>query len=215
MRIDRNDKIAGLNILKVREAIRKQARRPFDANDLSRALEVPKKKAAAVIEELRAREWLEPAREEGRPGEFQTTIAGNAFTTAHAIKPIPRSKADKLLEMFLKRVEELNARDEFTHRVQQVAVFGSYNGNSLEVGDIDLGIDIRQRQIAGRDIVVYSQQRAIDSGRTFRSYIEMLFYAEQKCWRFLKARSPYISLHPINDIEKIGAQARVIFKGPE
>jgi hypothetical protein len=111
---------------------------------------VPSRRAAGIIKELRARGWLETEEEEGY---FQTTLAGNAFAGANAIKPIPRAKADKLLETFLKRVEELNARDEFTECVHEVAVFGSYTGNSPEVGDIDLAVDIRQRRIAGRDIV--------------------------------------------------------------
>jgi len=215
MRIDRSEKIAGLDILKIRNAIRKQGHNTFGVVDFANALKVQRRKAAAIITELRARGWLETAEEDHRPNHFQTTIAGNAFAAANAIKPIPRAKAEKLLGMFLKRVEELNARDEFTHCVHEVAVFGSYNGNNPDVGDIDLAIDLRRRRIDGRDFVKYSQQRAIESGRNFRSFFEMLVYAEQECWRFLKARSPYISLHPISDVKSTGAQARVIYKASD
>jgi hypothetical protein len=210
MRIDRKEKIAGLDILKVRDALRAQGRRPFNVVDLEHSLKATKRTATAVIEELKARGWIAKD-EECQPDEVQTTLAGNAFMVANAMKPIPRVKADKLLAGFLKRVEELNASDEFAYSVREVAVFGSYNGDSPEVGDVDLAVDMPQREIAGRDFVKYCLQRALESGRTFTTYPERLFYAERECWQFLKGRSPYVSVHPVSDIKATGAEARVIY----
>jgi predicted nucleotidyltransferase len=212
MRINRNETIAGLDVLRVRNALRAQHRQPFDPQDLADALKVPKSKALEVIEALRARGWLQTAEQWGRPKDWQTTLEGNAFTVAHATKPIPRAKADKLLAEFLKRVEEVNANDEYGYYVHEVHLFGSYLGDAAEVGDIDLAVDLRFRAMGDRDVVDHSIARARASGRRFKLYIEMLGYSEIEVRRILKARSPYISLHDMQDIEVTGAQARLIYE---
>ena len=78
--------------------------------------------------------------------------AGVRLTTALALPPITREKADIILEEFLKRVVLVNARDELTHYVASVGVFGSYNKKSAkDLADIDICLDLRERKIAGRD----------------------------------------------------------------
>jgi hypothetical protein len=42
------------------------------------------------------------------------------------VKRISRRQAESLIEAFLVRVRQVNGRDELTHRVTEVRVFGSY-----------------------------------------------------------------------------------------
>ena len=210
MRIDRNEQIAGLNILRVRDAIRRQGRFAFDARDLVHALKVPHGKAMEVMQELQARGWIEL--EDGRPDLFQTTMRGNAFAGALAMKPIPRAKADKLLAEFMKRVEEVNNRDELVYYVHEVWAFGSYVGESAEVGDLDLAVDLRYREIEGRDYIEFNAERARASGRRFGNYSELLSYGDTEVRRILKARNPRISLHPMSDIKASGSPSCLLFR---
>jgi hypothetical protein len=50
------------------------------------------------------------------------------------------------------------------------------------------------------------------SGRTFSSYLDRLFYGHTEVMRLLKARSRYLSLHTMDDLEAIGAVSRILFK---
>jgi hypothetical protein len=49
------------------------------------------------------------------------------------------------------------------------------------------------------------------SGRTFSSYLDRLFYGHTEVMPLLKARSRYLSLHTMDDLEAIGAFSRILF----
>ena len=132
MRIDRNDRIAGLPILRIRNFLR-MVRQPnwggwFNKQDLVSYLKVSERKALEIIRELRARRWIEPGKHKWIIKErgFELTMEGDAFTIAHAMPPISRAKGEHLLGEFLKRVEAANQRDELSHYVREAWVFGSF-----------------------------------------------------------------------------------------
>ena len=108
---------------------------------------------------------------------------------------------------------DVNARDELTHFVASVGVFGSYTKKSAkDLADIDICLDLRERKIAGRDPVKYASERAANSGRRFGNIVERWAYGETEVCRLLKARSPYISLHDHRDLKRIGARAKEIYR---
>ena len=127
-----------------------------------------------------------------------------------------RAKAEKLLADFLKRVEDANGRDELSHYVHEAHIFGSYlNDDAKNLGDLDIAIELRLRQIRGRDPVKHSQDRGIKAqkaGRRFRSSVELMFFGEIEVRQLLKGRGPYISLHPMSDLEATNAASRLIYK---
>jgi hypothetical protein len=90
-----------------------------------------------------------------------------------------------------------------------VWVFGVIS-NSADLGDIDLAVE-GFRDLPGRDRIKYAKERAHQSGRRFRSWLEMAGYGENEVRRLLKQRSRYISLHPISDIAAIDAKSKVVF----
>src|SRR5262249_28434186 len=143
--------------------------------------------------------------------DYQTTLKGNAFIGARALKPITRKKAEQILKGFLQRAEAVNADSELTYYVGKVYLFGSMLGNAVEVDDIDLAVEFELREVGGRDPIKHSVERAEASGKTFRSPIEMMFYGELEVKGILKARSPYISIHPLSDLQATGSQSRQIF----
>jgi predicted nucleotidyltransferase len=218
MRIDKNESIAGQRILRIRDYLRRVGPpRMFRKGNVVEYFNVSDRKAAEILRELKVHGLIERAQgRDGQHGFYELTMRGNALTSANAIPPITRAKAEQLLSDFLKRVAEVNRREELTHRIAEVRVFGSYlNKKAKDLGDIDLAIDMRVREIPGRDLIEYSQKRAlhaVQSGRRFRTGLEMMFYGEIEVRRLLRARSPYISIHPLTDIKVTGSKSRLIYK---
>jgi predicted nucleotidyltransferase len=217
MRIDKNEMIAGLPILKVRDWLRK-VRRPygFEVEHIAAYFNFSERKAGELMRELKQRGLIELM--DGKPGEqgyHHVTMAGNALAMARAMPPITRAKAEQLLTGFLSRVVQVNSRDEFAYYVHEARVFGSYlDETAKDFGDVDIAVDVSQRKIEGRDIVRYSEARARQSGRHFGSWLDMLAYAEIEVWRILKARKAYLSLHTFRDIDATGARNKVVYRAP-
>jgi predicted nucleotidyltransferase len=219
MRIDRNERIAGQPILRVRDCLRPYMgddNTMFGKNLIVERLKVSERKAGQILRELKARGLIESA--QGKFGKFGKgyfilTMKGNAFAGAHALKPISRAKADKILADFMKRVAEVNSSDEITDYVHEVRVFGSFlNKKAKDLGDIDLAVDTRRREVPGRDVMEYMEERAVELGVENRSWMARLLYVELEARRLIKARNPYISLHPMSDIEATGSKSKVLYR---
>jgi hypothetical protein len=128
------------------------------------------------------------------------------------LKPIPRAKADAIIAAFLQRVGQVNGRPELLERVCEVRVFGSYLEERDDLGDVDIAVSTARKEKSGKDWVRESLRRADESGRTFSSYIDRLFYAHTEVMLLLQAGSRYLSLHTMDDLKEIGAPSKVLFK---
>jgi len=136
MRIDKTEMIAGQPILRVRDFLRSIGDNGFTDLEIAHRFKVSQGGAAEILRELRARSWVEP-REEHEPGWYEVSMRGRALAAARAVPPISRMAAELLMKRFLERVSDVNGRDELTHRVTEVRVFGSYLTSapfSTEVG---------------------------------------------------------------------------------
>jgi hypothetical protein len=137
---------------------------------------------------------------------------GPRLASARLLQPITRAKADAVIAAFLQRVQSINERPELLERVREVRVFGSYLEGRDDLGDIDIAVKTERKGNFGKDWVRESVRRADESGRTFSSYIDRLFYGHTEVMRLLTAGSRYLSLHTMDDLEGIGAPSRVLFK---
>src|SRR5437773_6502052 len=68
------------------------------------------------------------------------------WSNAKFVRRITRPEAETLVAELLERVKLVNERDELTHRVTEVRVFGSYLGDKPDLGDIDLAIEFSPRR---------------------------------------------------------------------
>ncbi|MFA5955069.1 hypothetical protein [Hyphomicrobium sp.] len=110
----------------------------------------------------------------------------------------------------------MNADDDFGWYVVEVRLFGSYLDPSFsDLGDIDLGIELARRPIIGRDVIAHNKERVKLSGRTSLTFFQELGFAELEVRRILKARSPYISTHRLDDIEDIKAKNQQLYRAPK
>jgi hypothetical protein len=98
---------------------------------------------------------------------------------------------------------------------RQLHVFGSHLSDSPDLGDLDLVVEVEQRP-GVNSIVEASKARFQASGRTARSYPEELMYGRTEVMRFVKGRSPYLSLHDRNELTEGGATAaKVVFEADD
>lgn len=61
-------------------------------------------------------------------------------------KPLRRETAERLLSELLDRITALNSDPRFLARVQKAVVFGSYNGETERIGDLDVAVQLVRRE---------------------------------------------------------------------
>ena len=97
----------------------------------------------------------------GPPAQYRLLTKGLAIKNVKFIKPILREKADQLVKELIERIKVLNADDYYIMCVEELYVFGSYNSNSKDCGDIDLAFDLkRKRHLTREEIVKLGHERA-------------------------------------------------------
>jgi predicted nucleotidyltransferase len=215
LRLDKNATIAGQPIKRVRELLRRMmGSAHWSDREIADFFHIDDVKAHALIDEMAVRGFLQDS--EQRPGDsrrfYECGPQGSRLASARLLKPITRQKADVIIARLLQRVERVNARPELLERVCEVRVFGSYLEERDDFGDIDVAVRTVRKEGSGKDWVRESLRRADMSGRTFSSYLDRLVYGHTEVMRLLKARSRYLSLHTMDDLEAIGAVSRILFK---
>ena len=100
------------------------------------------KETEGLVGELLSKGYIEPADN----GMYRLTLKGNALSIARCMAPINREKADRIMQEFLKRVEEVNRDDFYPYRVSKLVLFGSYlNPEQMDLGDIDIAFELEPK----------------------------------------------------------------------
>lgn len=129
---------------------------------------------------------------------YHPTLKGCSLALASAAKPVTRKTAEKKIEEFLKRVEEVNKNEYFLYRVDKAVVFGSYLSDQERINDIDIAVVANRKHDDFEKFYNETMKRASDAeakGRRFSSANSMLYYTWDEVMLFLKSRSRAISLH--------------------
>ena len=117
--------------------------------------------------------------------------------------PINREKADRIMQEFLKRVEEVNRDDFYPYRVSKLVLFGSYlNPEQMALGDIDIAFELEPKIKDYDELMRYNDQlvdKARKEGKSFSSLIDILGYSEKLVILKLRNKEKYISLHRMTD----------------
>jgi hypothetical protein len=83
-----------------------------------------------------------------------------------------------------------------------------------ELNDLDLAIELKpkeQNPEAHRSRCREQRAAAEAAGRRFQNMIDELFWPENRVRLYLKARSPRVSLHDIDEPQLLGAESRAVF----
>jgi len=198
MRIQPGDQVIGLPVLTIRKLLKYVQRLQGGTLDIiAEQLEVDATTAEQVYLGLLGEGYIEPSELVAGQESWHLTWKGSALANASTRKPITRKTAERLVEEFLARVREINASD-YTYRVRKVIVFGSFLGDSQDLGDVDFSIDLEDRYSDPRDRQATHEARiaiAENAGRTFNDYMEILGWPEREVFLKLKNRSPSLSIH--------------------
>jgi predicted nucleotidyltransferase len=195
MRIDPKGTIAGKSALLVRDCLRTlRARISWDLAALEMAASLEPGTGKPLLRALSAAGLVKSA---GR-GWWAITSEGQRLSSATAAKPVMRRTAEKALREFLARVDRVNQDPHFLGKVNRVVLFGSMLREDVDrVSDVDLAVEVLPK-IADRERLAAKNRRRVqallDSGHVFRNILDIHFYWYREVFRFLKSRSPVISL---------------------
>lgn len=151
MLIERSQQIAGLSAVVVRTLMRSMRSSALSVGRVGEVLGISRDAAGELVAALQASGYVEPERhawstwrardEDDSVAYWQTTVRGNALAKARVGKPMPRAKAEGLLQAFLDRVRDANADPDELFWVDVVHLYGSLaDPGRPTVGDVDLRV---------------------------------------------------------------------------
>jgi predicted nucleotidyltransferase len=195
MRLDAKGTIGQYPALLVRTTLRHlRARLRWGLAELEAAAGLTHGNGRALVKALRSEGLIEPA---GRDA-WKITQAGQTLSSATAAKRVTRTTAEKALQQFLGRVEQVNSDPYFLGKVTRVVLFGSMLKPEAErLSDVDLAVEVASKE-TGFDRARIKNYERVEKlamqGHRFRNFVE-----QEGCWYwevfgFLKGRSRVIAL---------------------
>ena len=178
MRIAKNELLAGIPVLKIRDYFRLLYSGLMTRDGLAERFNLNEKETEGLVGELLSKGYIEPADN----GMYRLTLKGNALSIARCMAPINREKA---------------------YRVSKLVLFGSYlNPEQMDLGDIDIAFELEPKIKDYDELMRYNDQlvdKARKEGKSFSSLIDILGYSEKLVILKLRNKEKYISLHRMTD----------------
>jgi hypothetical protein len=143
---------------------------------------------------------------------------GRRFGKAKLTKPVPRASADRAVAEFRARCVEVKHSADYIWKVERAVVFGSYLTDVAHVGDVDIAVGLSRKIVDDDDHQLASEKQVADAvlaGRTFRSFLHELAYAENKVRLFLKARSSILDMTDLTDPVLKQTPSRILYEDIE
>lgn len=212
MKVDRNSEICGIPIIKIRDFLKCfQTLDFFSLQTISEYFSLTKQSGASLLSELIKAGYIT----EESKNKYVISIKGNALAQIKFVRRMDKTKADAIFSEFMKRVKKINEDDTYIVRVSKLILFGSYlDSTANDFGDIDIAYELKHKI---RDVEAYkiARQRFVQeakaNGKVFSSFFDEISYPETAVLKFLKNRSPYISLHRTDEIYVLEAAHKQIF----
>jgi predicted nucleotidyltransferase/predicted transcriptional regulator len=202
MNIDAKSMICGIPALDTRKLVRSLCKHNYaSVGVIEHFSGFDSKKSLIILESLQQCGYIEEREDkEDKNISYSITTKGVALAMASAAKPFKRKSVERVFKEFMSRVEEINANDNYLHKVSKVIVFGSYLGTKEYLSDLDLAVTLTIKiddpiefRLKHNELV----ERAIESGINFPDFYYQANYSYHKTFKYLKNRSRIISLHEI------------------
>jgi predicted nucleotidyltransferase len=204
MRLNRGDRIAGVDGLRLRNYFRRYSEN-VNCRTLMEEFSMSKRRAQDVLDALLKLKMISPF--EFQHGKkmvrYETTILGNALGMAKAGRSVKRASAGTVLRELLDRVKAINDRQDLAYRVESVVVFGSYLSKAKRVNDLDVAVELKPRSTddaTWERLCNTSHERAEAAGRRFRNVVEQVGWPQLEVLGILKNRSRTISFCEWNSL---------------
>lgn len=212
MQIDKTELLAGVPAKRLRDALRRMDNSEWSPSHLARELGLTKTDAERVLAALVAEGYIEVTK---RPrGGFCSGPAAPRLMNVRFIKRIDRGKADALVAGLKERAGAINADDRYVQSVAELQVFGSYvDLSKADCGDVDVAyrrvVKSKYQNLNITDLSNLTREQFPQIRP--RNFLIFLYLLEKVILQTLKGRSPYISLHPMAELVKIGVTGTTIF----
>ena len=212
--IERGQRIAGLSAVTVRKLMRSTRTSALSVGRVGEVLSISRDAAVELVAALQASGYIEPERhawstwrardEDDSVAYWQTTVRGNALAKARVGKPMPRAKAEGLLQAFLDRVREANADPDELFWVDVVYLYGSLTDpEQPTVGDVDLLVVFGERHGDAEHLRLSEEiiQSAETEGRSFPTWLKRIGWPQERFERRL-GRGPLLDVQ--FDLDRAG-----------
>jgi predicted nucleotidyltransferase len=209
MKVGREETIAGVRLMKVRDFLRWTGDSSVQLDAIAERFGCDHAKAKQIEKALTDAGFIEDDPNEPKLGKWYVVSAlGRQLANAKFVRRITRPEAETLVAGLLNRVKLVNERDELTHQVTEVRVFGSYLSDKADLGDVDLAVQLTPRRATH---VEEAKLRAARSGKTMSNFLQIITCGRHEVRQILKNRSPYLSIHEFGEPEELGVAYQVLF----
>ncbi|MDQ1468975.1 MAG: hypothetical protein QOJ99_455 [Bryobacterales bacterium] len=195
MQIDPKGTVAGWPSLVVRRTLRElRACLTWGLGELVSAALVQPAEARALIKALLAEGLIEAH----GPRAWKVTQAGQTLSSATAARRVTGATAQKALQQFLARVEQVNNEPYFLGKVTRVVLFGSMLKPQVErLSDVDLAVELASKEEDFDRMRARNYERVEEltaQGHRFRNFLEQEGYWYGEVFGFLKRKSRVLAL---------------------
>jgi hypothetical protein len=190
---NRKDELAGVRLMDLRDFLRKYwVKGNFSTSDITDHFKTNEEISWKIIEDLIEDGWVVQADDD----LFEESENAIYLIQDKTNKLIPRKKAERCFDAFIKRVEEVNSNPYYLLYVKKVISFGSFPSYASLVDGVDLAIEFDYKDVGkGVDIIEVVYKRSTASGSQFSSIYDKLDFAYQEVRSFLKNRSWLLNFH--------------------
>lgn len=214
MNISRGSKLCGVEVVRLRDALRRANPTYVTPHHLAELLGIDVASARALCAEMAAEGFLQPIHADGELGVYTLTVKGGALRNASARKPVRRATAERHLALFLERVEQVNANDELLYEVHEVLLFGSMLTDAETVSDVDVAVGLVAKSDDPARFEAWVNERiqmAGAAGRRFSNLVDQIGWPRQEVMAILKGRSPVLSLTTTEDRVLEATASRMLY----
>lgn len=193
LQIKSTDRISGIPIKHVRSFFRHVVswhQDSFELPWLQDQLSLNKESAMTLALELVAQGYVEPQEN----GAYKFTDKGGELVRASAASKVSRKTAEGALTGLLERVDRYNFDAGKVLTIEAVVVFGSFLGTKDKLGDLDVAVKCRDRDVHDPDRAETALAYAERSGRHFGTFVDMICWPNTELFQILKAKKRTIKI---------------------
>jgi len=174
---------------------------PFSLSDFCKALGAPIRESQPVLAQMISEGFI--TAQTGDGGTYLATSKLGQLALANVSEGLPRLQADALLAQVLVKAASVNEHPE-KHGcvVIRVVVFGSYLTQKEVLGDLDIGVELKELPRPG----------AHDERARYRDWSRGMASPSTKVRSLLRLRKPkQISIHDFDEVLRLGTPYRLVF----
>lgn len=209
MKLDPNEPIVGLRPAMLKALLRRDV---FDTPTAMKMLSLDEPRATSTLVTLQNEGWIEFKSTRDFVDWWCTGSRGRRLVATRLLKRIPAAEAYRIVDALIAEARAVNADPAKSRRVTSIRIFGSVltARESEDVGDVDVVVDVRRRNLAKPDLEGLEREEKRDMPQSL-SFIAELYWPERRIKRHLARVSRWLSFHEASDIDDLGAPYRVAY----